>query len=60
MIVIRLAVVLMIISAFILLGLYVYSKDKKYLRYFKQLAQLAVCFLLFVLVLFFLSRVLRI
>ncbi|MDO8961562.1 MAG: hypothetical protein Q8R74_12675 [Methylophilus sp.] len=60
MIVIRLAVVLMIISAFILLGLYVYSKDKKYLRYFKQLAQLAGWFLLFVLVLFFVSRVLRI
>jgi hypothetical protein len=59
MIVIRLALVLMMIAAFVLLGLYIYSKDQKYLRFFKWLAQFAAWFLLFVLVLFFVSRVLR-
>lgn len=60
MIVIRLAVIVLIIAAFILLGLYVYSQDKKYLQMLKRLAQWAGWFLLFVLLLFFVSRVLRI
>lgn len=60
MIVIRLAVIVLIIAAFILLGLYVYSQDKKYLYMLKRLAQWAGWFLLFVLLLFFVSRVLRI
>lgn len=60
MIVIRLAVIVLIIAALILLGLYVYSQDKKYLHMLKRLAQWAGWFLLFVLLLFFVSRVLRI
>jgi hypothetical protein len=50
----------MLISGFVLIGMYIYSKDQKYLRMFKQLAQYTGWFLLFVLVLFFVSRVLRI
>lgn len=60
MIVIRLLAVMMLIAAFILLGLYLYSRDPKYLRFLKRLAQYAAWFFLFVLVSFFVSRVLRI
>lgn len=60
MFMIRLVAVFMIIAAFILLGLYLYSQDPKYLRFLKRLAQYAVWFFLFVLILFFVSRVLRI
>ena len=60
MVVIRFTLIILLIAGFILLGLYVYSKDKKYLRIFMRLAQYAGWFLLFVLVLFFVSRVLRI
>ncbi|OZA07016.1 MAG: hypothetical protein B7X95_00315 [Methylophilaceae bacterium 17-44-8] len=60
MVVIRLILLLMLISGFVLIGMYIYSKDQKYLRMFKQLARYTGWFLLFVLVLFFVSRVLRI
>ena len=60
MIVIRLTAVLLLIAALILLGLYLFSRDPKYLRFLKRLAQYAAWFFLFVLVSFFVSRVLRI
>lgn len=60
MLVIRLVAIFFVIASLVLLSLYVYSKDKKYLLRFKQLASLAGWFLLFVMLLLLISRILRI
>jgi len=59
MVVIRLVAILFVIASFILLGLYLYSKDSKYLLRFKQLASAAGWFLLIVMLLMLISRILR-
>jgi hypothetical protein len=60
MLVIRLVAILFVIVTCILLGLYVYTQEPKYLMLFKRVAKYAGWFLLFVFILFFVSRVVRI
>jgi hypothetical protein len=60
MLVIRLVAILFVIVTCILLGLYVYTQEPKYLTLFKRVAKYTGWFLLFVLILFFVSRVVRI
>jgi hypothetical protein len=59
MLVIRLVATLFVIVACVLLGLYIYTQEAKYMTLFKRLAKYMVWFLLFVLVLFLISRILR-
>ncbi len=59
MVMIRLVAVFFVIASLVLLGLYIYTSDKKYLVRFKQLAKWAGWFLLFVMLLFLISRILR-
>jgi hypothetical protein len=59
MIMIRLVVILFVIAALVLLGLYSYSGDSKYFQWFKTLAKYSAWFLLLAMSLFFLSRILR-
>jgi len=60
MLVVRLVAILFVITACILLGLFVYTQEPKYLVLFKRTAKYTGWFLLFVFVLFLISRVLRI
>ena len=60
MLVVRLVAILFVITACILLGLFVYTQELKYLVLFKRTAKYTGWFLLFVFVLFLISRVLRI
>jgi hypothetical protein len=60
MIVVRLVAILFVVATCILLGLFVYTQEQKYLALFKSTAKYTAWFLLFVFVLFLISRVLRI
>jgi choline-glycine betaine transporter len=60
MLVIRLVTTLFVIATCILLGLYIYTQETKYLTLFKRLTRYMIWFVLFVLVLFLISRILRI
>ena len=60
MLVVRLVAILFVIVTCILLGLFVYTQEAKYLALFKRIAKYTAWFLLFVFVLFLVSRVLRI
>ncbi len=59
MLVIRLVTTLFVIATCILLGLYIYTQETKYMTLFKRLARYMVWFVLFVLVLLLISRILR-
>jgi hypothetical protein len=54
----RLMVVLLVIAAMVLLGLYLLFDDKKYLQYFKKLIQYSLYMAMVAAVLFLLRRVL--
>ncbi len=58
MLVIRLIFVLLVITAMVLLGLYILKSDKKYLQYFKKTIQYLIYLLLLVAVLFLVRRLL--
>ena len=58
MLIIRLILVLLVITAMLLLGLYLLYEDKKYLLYFKKTLTYSLFLLLFIAVLFMLRRVL--
>lgn len=57
--IIRLMAVLVLIAAIVLLAKYFQSQNSKYLLWLKKLAQYAGWFLLFTMILFLLSRVIR-
>ena len=57
MLMIRLIFVLLVITAMVLLGLYLLSNDKKYLHYFKQVIQYTFYLVLVTAVLFVLRRI---
>lgn len=58
MLIIRLILILLIITAMLLLGLYLLYEDKKYLLYFKKTLTFSLFLLLFIAVLFMLRRLL--
>ncbi len=58
MLIIRLILVLLVITAMLLLGLYLLYEDKKYLLYFKKTLTYSLFLLLFLAVLFMLRRLL--
>ncbi|TFW70381.1 hypothetical protein C3Y98_10960 [Methylotenera oryzisoli] len=58
MLMIRLIFVLLVITAMVLLGLYLLSSDKKYLHYFKQTIKYTFFLALVTAVLFVLRRIL--
>jgi hypothetical protein len=58
MLIIRLILVLLVITAMLLLGLYLLYEDKKYLLYFKKTLTYSLFLLLFIAVLFMLRRLL--
>jgi hypothetical protein len=58
MLIIRLILVLLVITAMLLLGLYLLYEDKKYLLYFKKTLTYSLFLLLFLTVLFMLRRLL--
>jgi len=58
MLIIRLALMLMIITAMVMLGMYLLFEDKKYLLYFKKLLTYSLFLLLSIAVLFMLRRIL--
>ena len=60
MLMIRLIFVLLVITAMVLLGLYLLSSDKKYLHYFKQVIKYTFYLVLVTAVLFVLRRILYI
>lgn len=55
MLVIRLILVLLVITAMVLLGLYLVSNDKKYLDYFKRVLKYTI-YLAFVVAVLFVLR----
>lgn len=55
---IRLIFVLLVITAMVLLGLYLLSSDKKYLHYFKQTIKYTFFLVIVTAVLFVLRRIL--
>lgn len=57
MLMIRLIFVLLVITATVLLGLYLLTSDKKYLHYFKQTLKYALFLAVIVAVLFLLRRI---
>lgn len=57
MLMIRLIFVLLVITAMVLLGLYLLSSDKKYLHYFKQVIKYTFYLVLVTGVLFVLRRI---
>jgi hypothetical protein len=60
MLVIRLVAILFVIAACVLIGLYINTQEPKYLVLFKRITIYTAWFLLLVLILFLVSRVLRI
>jgi len=58
MLIIRLALMLMIITAMVMLGMYLLFEDKKYLLYFKKMLTYSLFLLLSIAVLFMLRRIL--
>lgn len=58
MLMIRLIFVLLVITAMVMLGLYLLQNDPKYLRYFKKTVQYLIYLLLLVVVLFVVRRIL--
>lgn len=58
MLMIRLIFVLLIITAMVLLGLYLLQNDKKYLNYFKKTLKFTLSFVVVVAILFVLRRIL--
>ncbi|MDO9151570.1 MAG: hypothetical protein Q7U33_09355 [Methylotenera sp.] len=58
MLMIRLMFVLLVITAMVLLGLYLLSSDKKYLHYFKQTIKYTFFLVIVTAVLFVLRRIL--
>ncbi|PPC83724.1 MAG: hypothetical protein CTY38_03680 [Methylotenera sp.] len=58
MLMIRLIFVLLVITAMVLLGLYLLSSDKKYLHYFKQTIKYTFFLVIVTAVLFVLRRIL--
>ena len=58
MFMIRLILVLLVITATVMLGLYLLQNDQKYLNYFKKTIQYLIYLLLIVAVLFVLQRIL--
>jgi len=58
MLMIRLIFVLLVITAMVLLGLYLLSSDKKYLHYFKQTIKYTFFLVMVTAVLFVLRRIL--
>lgn len=58
MLMIRLIFVLLVITAMVLLGLYLLSSDKKYLHYFKQTIKYTFFLVIVITVLFVLRRIL--
>lgn len=57
MLMIRLIFVLLVITAMVMLGLYLLQNDPKYLRYFKKTVQYLVYLLLLIVVLFVVRRI---
>lgn len=57
MLMIRLIFVLLVITAMVLLGLYLLLDDKKYLRYFKQILKYTLFLVIAVAVIFVLRRI---
>lgn len=55
---IRLTFVLLVITAMVLLGMYLLMDDKKYLTYFKKTLKYTLALVVIVAVLFFLRRIL--
>lgn len=55
---IRLTFVLLVITAMVLLGMYLLMDDKKYLTYFKKTLKYTLALAVIVAVLFFLRRIL--
>jgi hypothetical protein len=58
MLMIRLIFVLLVITAMVLLGLYLLSSDKKYLHYFKQTIKYTFFLVIVTAILFVLRRIL--
>jgi hypothetical protein len=60
MLIIRLIFILLVITALVLLGLYLFLDDKKYLDYFKKTVKYALYLVVIVAIMFVLRRVLYI
>lgn len=58
MLIIRLIFILLVITALVLLGLYLFLDDKKYLDYFKKTVKYALYLVVIVAIMFVLRRVL--
>ncbi|HSH54265.1 MAG TPA: hypothetical protein VK967_04485 [Methylotenera sp.] len=58
MLIIRLIFILLVITALVLLGLYLFLDDKKYLDYFKKTVKYALYLVVIVAMMFVLRRVL--
>ena len=60
MLIFRLRLVLLVITAMVLLGLYLLSEDKKYLHYFKQIFKYTLFLVMALAVVFVMRRILPI
>ena len=60
MLIFRLILVLLVITAMVLLGLYLLSEDKKYLHYFKKIFKYTLFLVMALVVVFVMRRILPI